>query len=322
VETVQESTEVEPETKRKVRPLLARFIRYSVRQYRRRKYEKRPEAPADKAARRTANATVAIALFTLVSVLVSYVQWKEIREGGRDTHNLATAAGIQAKWTRNLANSMQTQADRTKDLADQMKNQADRTNTIAEQAIVQANAAKSAADTAKEALHISERAYVHAGFPLVRWDKKAIYIPLQNNGRIPSGPVHIVLHIQKNTKSSDGGTYTESRWMEQSIKSIALGETVTTPGVGFDPSLVRSGKQWFTLGIVVEYNDGFSDTRSRSEESAFCSNYSKGEGFVISPCIFANILNLLKNADGYPNPKNEIYEYQNQNLEYQMVAPK
>ena len=51
--------------------------------------------------------------------------------GGRDTHDLAVAAGNQATWTQRLAGSAGTQADRTKDLADRMKDQADRTRDLA-----------------------------------------------------------------------------------------------------------------------------------------------------------------------------------------------
>lgn len=152
MENADSSTEVKPAAKRKRRPPWSRFIHQVIRQRRKREAQKNPESTADKAARRTANATIAIAGFTLVLVVVSYFQWKEIHDGSTDTHNLAIAAGNQATWTQKLSDHMQTQADRTKDLADRMKDQADETKIIAGQAVIQANAARSAADTASSSL--------------------------------------------------------------------------------------------------------------------------------------------------------------------------
>mgnify|MGYP001384188117 CR=1 FL=1 len=82
------SAQVKPESKKPRRPLWTRFIHYSIRQARKRKAEKKPEAPADKAARRTANATIAIAFFTLVLVIVSYFQWMEIHHSSGDTQQI------------------------------------------------------------------------------------------------------------------------------------------------------------------------------------------------------------------------------------------
>jgi hypothetical protein len=92
MEDAAKSAEVKATTKREKRPLWVRFIHYSIRQARKRKAQKHPEPAADKAARRTANATIAIAALTLVLAVVSYFQWKEIHEGSTDTHNLAESA--------------------------------------------------------------------------------------------------------------------------------------------------------------------------------------------------------------------------------------
>ena len=83
--------------------------------------QKKPEEPADKAARRTALATILIAVFTVVLAGVGYLQYRETRDSGLesseqmnqmlreyraqvaqikrqagDTHDLAVAAGKQA----------------------------------------------------------------------------------------------------------------------------------------------------------------------------------------------------------------------------------
>jgi hypothetical protein len=103
------------------------------------------ESAVDKAAKRTATATVWIAVFTVVLALVGIFTLIEVVLGGSDTHELA----VQAK----------NQADRMKDLADRMKDQADRTKTIADQAIIQAGAAKSAAETASTSLKQSRKVF-------------------------------------------------------------------------------------------------------------------------------------------------------------------
>jgi hypothetical protein len=107
----------------------------------------------------TAVATIVIAVFTVVLAGTSFMQWREMRSGGEDTHKLAVAAGNQATWTQNLATNMQTQADRTKDLADRMKDQADRTKTIADQAVIQAGANKTLAKNAVDTLSNTKQSF-------------------------------------------------------------------------------------------------------------------------------------------------------------------
>lgn len=125
----------------------------------RREKRKIDDRPEEQAARRTATATVWIAVFTVVLAAVGALTLFEVIEGGTDTHNLAVAAGNQATWTQRLATSAGTQADRTKDLADRMKEQADRTKTMADQAIVQANAGKELAQNSVDTLHNTQNAF-------------------------------------------------------------------------------------------------------------------------------------------------------------------
>jgi len=92
---------------------------------------------------RWTRASVVIVLATAAFICL---QWLEMRSGGKDTHDLAVAAGKQA--------------DRTKDLADRMKEQADQAKIIARQVIVQAEAARNAAKTAADQLVLGERPWV------------------------------------------------------------------------------------------------------------------------------------------------------------------
>jgi hypothetical protein len=121
-------------------------MRYIKRKVHKRAAKCKEETPIDKAARRTATATVWMAVFTCLLLLVTAGTYIEIKTGSADTHDLAVAAGKQA--------------DRTKDLADRMKEQADGTKVIADQAIIQAQVARSAANTASESLRDVQRAFL------------------------------------------------------------------------------------------------------------------------------------------------------------------
>jgi hypothetical protein len=84
-----------------------RLIRYTKRKMDERTAKRQEETPADKAARVTANATVWISIFTLVSVGVSvgtYLilkgQLNEMHDGGVDTHTLAQQALAQGTLLR------------------------------------------------------------------------------------------------------------------------------------------------------------------------------------------------------------------------------
>jgi hypothetical protein len=88
-------------------PWWVRFIRYAKRKMDERTAKKRYETPTDKAARVTSNATVWIAAFTFVSLVVSsstFVilrsQLKEMHDGGVDTHTLAQLAINQTTLIR------------------------------------------------------------------------------------------------------------------------------------------------------------------------------------------------------------------------------
>ena len=83
----------------------------------------------EKSTLRWARTAVILSAFAALFVCA---QWWEMRKGGNDTHNLATAAGNQATWTQNLAGAAGTQAAWTQDMANHMKDQADRTKDLAD----------------------------------------------------------------------------------------------------------------------------------------------------------------------------------------------
>jgi hypothetical protein len=247
-------------------------------------------------------AKTAVFMSGLAAIFVC-AQWWEMHSGGKDTHDLAVAAGNQATWTQHLSDNMKTQADRTQELADRMKDQAERTKTIADQAIIQAKAARSGAQTAKDTLHVSERAYIVNSNIQVDWNRKVIFIPIENRGRIPSGQVHIILHVSRFTNNLNVGTSMQANWTEFWLSSLTDTAPVTSPQIAFDPVQAKSGVQYFHVGIEIEYNDGFPDTPPRRTEGVFCSFHREADSFLFGPCPITNMLELLKKSDEYPNPK-------------------
>jgi len=169
--------------------------------------EPKKENSADKSARFTMYATIAIAAFTIVLAWTSYKTLKEIHDGGVDTHNLAEAAISEAQGIetvgeagRGEAAAAFEQANRTKDLADRMKDQADRTKTIAEQAVIQAESSKAiAAENGKavtiagQQLDSSERPWMKVNLVLngpVTIDAFGLHVPImidaKNTGKSPA----------------------------------------------------------------------------------------------------------------------------------------
>jgi hypothetical protein len=149
-------------------------ISYIKRKFHQRRSKYKHETPADKAARRTADATVAIAIFTVALALVGIFTLVEVIGGGSDTkdlvsatQNLARAASGQLGSMQEMARSasgqlgamrdfaarMKDQANRTKELASKMGDQTDATNRLA------AQAARSA-DTAQDAFKFVNRPYI------------------------------------------------------------------------------------------------------------------------------------------------------------------
>jgi hypothetical protein len=252
------------------------FINKEIRFSNKPRPHKEPESPIDKAVRRTAFATILIAIFTVVLAGVGYLQYIEIRDSGVESsgqmnqmiHEYRSQVGQlkrQAGDTHDLAAQAKNQADRTKDMADRMKDQADRTKVIATQAVVQANAAKSAADTAVQTLHISERAYIVAGQPAMDMAAKNIILPIVNSGRIPSGKVRGVVHeaALPVTNPENRGIKvfaTEFHWKHYEFESVpTTGVTqnfnIAIPALNSED--LNSGHQQIIIVGVITYNDGF-----------------------------------------------------------------
>lgn len=253
-------------------------------------------------------AKAAVIMSALAAIFVC-LQWWEMHNGGQDTHDLAIAAGKQATWTQNLAANMQMQADRTKDLADRMKDQSNQTKVIANQAITQASAAKSAAETAKEALHISERAYIIIGLPILDTTAKDITIPVLNTGHIPSGKVVGTVHEFSldgvdPTGRSSRNRETEAHWKHYELSSVPTsGQTmnfiVSVPSLNIES--LNTGHENIVVVGIISYNDGFPD--DPAQQWPFCEGIAllpRGKNLQWEICNPVVYLPRAINADHYP----------------------
>ena len=137
-----------------------------------RNIKKNQESPADKAARRTAEATVVLAIVTVVLAILSALTLWQIYEGGIDTHALADAAGRQAgaaEKSENAAGRQAGAAEKSAKAARDFADTADKINSGIQDAVHKLNiqaqklgeTAKQTADLAsntKEANKISQTA--------------------------------------------------------------------------------------------------------------------------------------------------------------------
>ena|ERR1700733_3138635 len=142
-----------------------------------------------------------------------------------------------------------------------------------------ADAAKSAADTAKDALHISERAYVSVGSLQLDTAKSLISVAIANSGHIPSGKVEIVSYeVTFNPdKPLQGGT--SFKYIVERHKGITHFTSISPgipPLVGMivpvpqmSTKLLNSGMQKIMVVGMISYNDGFPD--SPLQRSAICN---------------------------------------------------
>jgi len=226
---------------------------------------------------------VAIVILTGGIVFLGYMQWNEMHEGGKDTHDLAVQAKSQADAAKSLADS-------TKNLADRMKDQADRTKVIADQAVVQAQSASSAAKTADASLKDSrssfrqeQRAYVAVTVftmsnPPTRTDKNGRHVcgdvHVANSGRTPAVNTAIFRYATFGPKAQ--ATIEAFKPPERTPPSGAMlgivgdnyGTACTEKAVDTttEQNLVNGTLPLYVYG-VIEYDDIFGNPH----QTGFCS---------------------------------------------------
>ena len=154
-----------------------------------RKAKRKKENPADKTARLTTQATIWIAMFTVVLAILSGLTWWEIRTGGADTHDLAVAAKDQATAAKDLASAAKKQADKTDALAGD-------THTLA-MAASEANViARTASRSVQRAFIVVDHLDIYAvRLPSGQVDRWIVNPVITNSGNTPTKNLFISINF-------------------------------------------------------------------------------------------------------------------------------
>jgi hypothetical protein len=172
-------------------------------------------------------------------------------------------------------------------------------------------AAARAADIAKDALHISQRAYVSDGAPSINFPTKSITVPLINGGHMPSGEVEVVIHEATiNTPTPTTVTNlrnaNEKHWGRYNFKSIPASGypiAIAIPVPLMSEVALNSGLQLVVVAGSITYTDGFPDTSQQKWEFCERTRYQiTMKRMLIGPCDPGeNLLRQLEAIDGFPN---------------------
>ena len=169
-----------------------------------------------------------------------------------------------------------------------------------------ANAAASAAETAKETLHTSERAYIMNEAPELDPAKKAINVLFVNTGRIPSGEVEIVTHEATfnsiDTAPVPLNAAVERHWKRHKIPFISpahpFGLLIPIPSM--DLEKLNTGHQKIEVVGFISYNDGFPKTDQQlwlfCEETVY---HAVAKQIYMVPCDAFDHLPKFESLDGY-----------------------
>jgi hypothetical protein len=179
-----------------------------------------------------------------------------------------------------------------------------------QEAIVAANSAKSAAETAKEALHVSERAYLTTSRPDI--EGKDAALPIINAGHIPSGIGVIIVHEAtintKGPKAEPELRYQpiETHWKHFAVNNLPSGliDPLKIPILlpSLDSEKMNSGYQQVILVGTLTYNDGFPNTPEQVWQFCYISIlYTEPNRPTWGVCDPSMYLAPLIMNDHYPN---------------------
>jgi hypothetical protein len=223
---------------------------------------------------------------------------------------IATAGGIeeaanqikQAGWVfsgaaMGINNAGWNAVGRLQEQADQVKRSA--------------NAANSSAATAKEAFHISERAFIYFANPSIEYPTKLMSIQVINGGHMAAHPVIVTSHeatfnLSTPAEKPEFRDAIEKSWQNSTFPSInqssPLGLAIPVPSL--DQSKVDQGLQIIVIAGFATYSDGFE--KDLGEKQFFCIQtifHLLAKKSLLTPCDSAYYLPKMEAVDGYP--KNE-----------------
>ena len=207
-------------------------------------------------------------------------------------------------------------ADQNLDISmDQFDRAQQQTITQTWSSIKAANAAKSAADTARDALHVAERAYVVTGTATFDTAKETVTIPIFNTGHIPAKgmimKIHSILFEAVPPTPRNQAPGIEMFWNTFNRDSVVPGvpAPITAVFTRMSQQGMEAGEQEFVIAGSIAYNDGFG--KKPNQLWFFCarSEYNSILKETTSiTCVPNEWIPILEKADGYPN-KMGIHQY-------------
>jgi hypothetical protein len=175
------------------------------------------------------------------------------------------------------------------------------------QAIKSANAAKSAADTAKQALHVSERPYIFNGLPVIDLGAKTVTWDIINSGHIPSRLGDLgTQSILRNRTGKGSPWYTDECHLHRTVAiSVAPGAVNNRDIILFrkmSEYAIQEGLQKLMVYGHFSYNDGFADDPTETVPICLESVYFIGLKKIemvscLSPDLYLNQPDMFVNCE-------------------------
>lgn len=144
----------------------------------------------------------------------------------------------------------------------------------------------------REALEITERAYLNAGFPVLHLDKATVWVPIENSGRLPSRDVGITattMHFEfGGTDPAKTFSMSDFTWGGPGdMTSVPPGKGyfgVTIPISKLSPEAaawavqaegIKNGRRPLHVSGTIEYNTGFTSSTGSPKRDTFrfCFQY-------------------------------------------------
>jgi len=161
----------------------------------------------------------------------------------------------------------------------------------------------------KLALHVSERAYLTVGGPILDIENGLVTLGRSNIGRIPSGYAQVIVHAATANQPTldapaDLNNAVGRFWKKVSFPSVIPSTSSTppfsiaVPAKSYSKAGVEAGTQVIVVAGYVTYNDGFPD--DPSQESPFCEytvRHSVMKRTVWVPCDAKSIVPIMETLD-------------------------
>jgi hypothetical protein len=174
-------------------------------------------------------------------------------------------------------------------------------------AINAADAMREQVNQAKEALHVSERAYLALESPIWDMADKICTMAVDNNGRLPSGKTMIFIHeaTLHLDPLSPRQIIEESHWHHETVATVQTGTRLFAVGIR-TPKLelwpIQNNYQSIVIAGTISYVDGFHDDPAQHWDFCWQTRYNELYKTVTSiPCDPDTILPEMISKDGYPN---------------------